>query len=417
MNCEHGVEIRIASGLPTSCPGCQAKRCGAASHLIHGDAGGLLCGAEPPPARRFAAYAPEQVTCPDCQRWLAALNQPIPQEKPMTTEAPLPQQPPPAPMPIRSLVTKLAEVMGEIHRVAKNGHNDFHKYDYATESDITAAVRGLMADRHLMLVPDVTDTKWREVPGRNGPQSICTLHVKFSVHDGDTGEVMEFNALGEGQDSLDKATYKAMTGAVKYALLKLFLIPTGNDPEDEQPEPKRQAKKATPAAEAKSPEQPAAAPKLAAVPSLSEEQKSTDKLLTRLAAAASLEELNKLMAWAKDKDRPVKVYGAFWEKLVLPAEASQRAKLQPLPPEQERAALQAVKEGLKTAPVAESRTAYDVLMESFDKVEASRDLRGLVATLSAMKRHQSAGDITNEDFAQLMARSAVVEAKLKASTP
>ena len=39
---------------------------------------------------------------------------------------------------------------------------------------------------------------------------------------------------GEGADAGDKAPYKAMTGALKYALLQSFLLGTGDDPEDER---------------------------------------------------------------------------------------------------------------------------------------------------------------------------------------
>src|SRR5699024_6730814 len=36
-----------------------------------------------------------------------------------------------------------------------------------------------------------------------------------------------------GQDAGDKAVYKAITGATKYALMKVFMIPTGDDPEQD----------------------------------------------------------------------------------------------------------------------------------------------------------------------------------------
>ena len=159
------------------------------------------------------------------------------------------------PAPKKTLVQKLAEVMGEVERVAKRGRNDFHKYDYATESDILSAVREHMAKHSLMLVPSVEDIQWRS-------DSNCLLKVRFTVYDGDPVpklsvstdtvwsqmEALSFIVYGEGQDKGDKATYKAMTGATKYALLKLFKIPTGDDPEHEPPakakpweRPKRQS--------------------------------------------------------------------------------------------------------------------------------------------------------------------------------
>lgn len=139
----------------------------------------------------------------------------------------------------KTLVQKLAEVMGEVERVAKRGRNDFHKYDYATEADIMAAVREHMAKQGLIIVPDVEEISWRN------DGTICTLKVAFTIFNGETVHTEEvsgheritFRVYGEGQDKGDKATYKAMTGATKYALLKLFLIPTGDDPEHE-PAPK-----------------------------------------------------------------------------------------------------------------------------------------------------------------------------------
>lgn len=147
-----------------------------------------------------------------------------------------------APQAPRTLVKKLAEVMALVDRVPKSGRNNFHNYDYATEADIASAVRQGMAERHLMLVPSVQKTDWEKVPSEKGgkDQRLCTLTVEFRMMDGESGEAIAFTVIGQGQDSGDKATYKAMTGAEKYALLKLFLIPTGDDPEKDTQERKPQ---------------------------------------------------------------------------------------------------------------------------------------------------------------------------------
>jgi hypothetical protein len=143
----------------------------------------------------------------------------------------------------RSLVRKLAEVTATVDRVAKSGRNDFHKYDYATEADIAAAVRHGMAERHLALFPDTEDAKFEDIGTKNGTQRMCTAKVRFTVEDGESGETRSFVVYGQGQDAGDKAFYKALTGAEKYALLKLFMIPTGDDPEAESPPAKEQAEK------------------------------------------------------------------------------------------------------------------------------------------------------------------------------
>jgi hypothetical protein len=58
--------------------------------------------------------------------------------------------------------------------------------------------------------------------------------MAYTFSDVDSGEEIVAKVAGQGLDSGDKAPYKAMTGALKYALLQSFLLATGDDPEDER---------------------------------------------------------------------------------------------------------------------------------------------------------------------------------------
>lgn len=130
------------------------------------------------------------------------------------------------------LYKKLAEVMAEIGMVHKKGWNDFHSYHYVTEADLVDAVREKLAERHVVLIPSVSALDERGVTSDKGKQStITTVHVDFTFCDGDTGETHTASWAGSGDDPADKGLYKAYTGAVKYFLMKSFLIPTGDDPE------------------------------------------------------------------------------------------------------------------------------------------------------------------------------------------
>lgn len=134
-----------------------------------------------------------------------------------------------------SLYRKLAEVMGEVERVEKRGRNAFHGYDYATEADIAAAVRNGLASRNVAIVPscDPANIRMERLVKANGePKGFLTLlPCTFTLVDGDSNETMACPWVGAGEDASDKGIYKAMTGALKYFMLKLFLIPTGDDPE------------------------------------------------------------------------------------------------------------------------------------------------------------------------------------------
>ena len=135
----------------------------------------------------------------------------------------------------RSLVKKLAVVMSQVGYIPKNGYNAFHKYKYATESDVADKVRDLLAEQNTMMMPSVLEHTVREITTRKGNTEYvnCVL-MEFVFIDGDSGEQIAIRMVGEGQDASDKGYYKAITGATKYALMKAFMIPTGDDPEMDQ---------------------------------------------------------------------------------------------------------------------------------------------------------------------------------------
>ncbi|WP_077325713.1 ERF family protein [Virgibacillus siamensis] len=132
----------------------------------------------------------------------------------------------------KKLVKKLAEVMKQVKYIQKKGFNNFNKYKYATESDVQEKIREVLAEQEVIMLPDVVEHTTREHTNRSGKtEYIATVKVKFTFIDGETGEELSIHSAGEGQDSGDKAVYKAITGAQKYALMKAFMIPTGDDPE------------------------------------------------------------------------------------------------------------------------------------------------------------------------------------------
>jgi len=148
----------------------------------------------------------------------------------------------------KNLISKLVEVMKQVKYIEKKGYNEFNRYKYATESDVAEKVREVLADQNVIMLPDIVEHSTREHINRKGnTEYIATVKVKFTFIDGDTGEQLVIHSIGEGQDAGDKAVYKAITGAQKYALMKSFMIPTGDDPEadsgvdernNEEPQPK-----------------------------------------------------------------------------------------------------------------------------------------------------------------------------------
>lgn len=134
----------------------------------------------------------------------------------------------------RPLATKLARVLAEVARVPKNGRNDFHNYDYVTESDLVDHIRGKLAEQGVAIFPSVIDATTKEVEdARKRKNYLTTVSLKITLIDGESGDVMTTVWCGQGADASDKSYYKAYTGAMKYFLMKTFLIGTGDDPEND----------------------------------------------------------------------------------------------------------------------------------------------------------------------------------------
>jgi hypothetical protein len=127
------------------------------------------------------------------------------------------------------LYTKLADVMGAMKNVPKNGKHPSQGYSFATEGDITEQVRGELASRGVALLVSITGAESSRVAEtKNGTpifRTICTF--EFRLIDGETGEVATCTWMNEAMDSSDKGFNKAATAALKYWLIKTFMIPTG----------------------------------------------------------------------------------------------------------------------------------------------------------------------------------------------
>lgn len=140
----------------------------------------------------------------------------------------------------KNLHSKLAEVMAEVGRVPKNGENKQQGYKYVTESDLADAVRKHLSDRGVMLFMHVESCELIPVQSKQGGSGyVADVSTRHEFVDSESDDTYSFTMHGTGIDYPgDKAVYKALTGAVKYALMKTFLIATGDDPEATE-EPKR----------------------------------------------------------------------------------------------------------------------------------------------------------------------------------
>ena len=137
-----------------------------------------------------------------------------------------------------SIYETIPAVMAEIGAIGKDSWNK-QGFSYRGIDAVMNALNPAMTKYKMFAVPKVLDHKREErhaAKGGNLIYSIITVEYTFYAEDGSSVSAI---VIGEGMDSGDKATNKAMSAAFKYACFQTFCIPTEEmkDPDAETPPP------------------------------------------------------------------------------------------------------------------------------------------------------------------------------------
>lgn len=134
----------------------------------------------------------------------------------------------------------IAAIMAEIGAVKKESYNQGQRFYFRGIDQVMNELHPLLAKHGVAIVPEVLNYHREERKTANGGNliySVLTIRYHFTADDG--SEVCA-TVIGEGMDSGDKASNKAMAVAFKYACFQVFCIPTEEidkaDPDSYTPE-------------------------------------------------------------------------------------------------------------------------------------------------------------------------------------
>lgn len=151
---------------------------------------------------------------------------------------------------VNSLYKKFVAIMGRVKYIKKDMRNPDMKYTYLSEKAVKTIMRAEFVKERILFQLDADNLRFEPRP--NKTDGLTHIDFKYRFIDADTGDEISGTAVGSGYDTLEKGTYKAYAGALKYIFTTIFLIPTGDDPEggkepDEETEakPKTKTKKQT----------------------------------------------------------------------------------------------------------------------------------------------------------------------------
>jgi hypothetical protein len=119
-------------------------------------------------------------------------------------------------------------VMRDVRNVGKNGENKSQDYKFRGVDDAIGALAQPLRDHGVFMTPEVLDFE-TSVRGR---QNAVMMRVAFHFY-GPAGDHVTAITMGEASDFADKASNKAMSAALKYALIHTFMIPVDSKSLDE----------------------------------------------------------------------------------------------------------------------------------------------------------------------------------------
>lgn len=139
----------------------------------------------------------------------------------------------------KMIFEKMTAAMSDIGAVSKSQTNQQQHFRYRGIDDAMNALYPILAKHGLFLVPEVLDQKREERTTKNGGNLIYSiLKVRYTMYAAD-GSSVSAVVIGEGMDSADKSSNKAIAAAMKYAIFQMFCIPTedmrNDDPDKETP--------------------------------------------------------------------------------------------------------------------------------------------------------------------------------------
>jgi hypothetical protein len=131
---------------------------------------------------------------------------------------------------VASLNARLAKALAAIQPTAKDGNNSFFGYRYVSYENAANAVRNALTAAGLGFALSIEDLITSTESNAKGTITFVTkVTAALTFLDPDKGALLTVKTQAEGSDTGDKSINKALTAALKYGLMRMFLCSTVDD--------------------------------------------------------------------------------------------------------------------------------------------------------------------------------------------
>lgn len=123
---------------------------------------------------------------------------------------------------------RMVMILGRLPAIGKDARNQQQNFMYRSHDAVLNALNPLLAEHGVFVVPNVLDRLEAQRTTKSGSVMYeVNLHVEYTFW-GARGDSVVASAWGEGTDSGDKSTNKAMTMAFKNVIAQAFAVSTAD---------------------------------------------------------------------------------------------------------------------------------------------------------------------------------------------
>ena len=150
---------------------------------------------------------------------------------------------------------KIADCMRQLGAIGKDSRSAQQGFMYRGVDAVMNALNPVLTANRMFCVPEVLEQHREERQTRSGGNLIYSiLKMRYTLFAED-GSSVSAVVIGEGMDSADKSSNKAMSVAYKYAMFQIFSIPTEEMADPDAETPPESARKPAQAQHIQQPEQ------------------------------------------------------------------------------------------------------------------------------------------------------------------
>lgn len=129
--------------------------------------------------------------------------------------------------------TAMIAIMRDVDHLAKREKNNHYGFMFRGIDAVLNALGPVMRRHGVYLLPRVESRTYDQVQtAKNKPSTACRVTVTYQFVAAD-GSSVETTVIGEAWDEGDKGTSKAMSVALRTAMLQVFALPTDEPDPDE----------------------------------------------------------------------------------------------------------------------------------------------------------------------------------------